>query len=436
MNDEYAKIKQYIEGKRQFTIPDIQRDVSVSYSVARKFVEEMVSKNKLKYLGGLLYEETKADVRREYSFAAYMEEKRRQARVVKREEHADTEVGKLSGDEEGDKGGPASPTDELHSMIDELDFDDDDDDDDDELDFDDDDDDDEESAAEISRRSFFDEIEESAKRKKSRNPFDDDDEDDDEEESAKKRKSRNPFDDDDDDEDERAEEAKIDEELAFKVLQLCVEKGEASISMVQRAFSVSYNRAADLVEWMEKKCYITPFTGTTRKTLISAEEFKKLERERRLRALRVRADGNDGDEETKAGDGERRSEGGPEAEEVNTDLFLEAVKRTISNGVPLVSEGEEISVRTDLCLPETTWQMRIYRDDGNVFISDEGFTLRQIKERKGYDENAFNKLMEEILPKYDVSVKEDALRVRIVHPSVAYFAFLSLYAAIRHLINV
>lgn len=55
-----------------------------------------------------------------------------------------------------------------------------------------------------------------------------------------------------------------------------VQLGSASISMIQRKFSVGYNKAGRIVEWMEQMGYISQFDGSkSRKVLISKEDFEE-----------------------------------------------------------------------------------------------------------------------------------------------------------------
>ncbi len=74
-----------------------------------------------------------------------------------------------------------------------------------------------------------------------------------------------------------ADDKEVDEKYIY-ALRVAVDLGQASISLIQRKCSVGYNHAGKMIEWMEKKKYITPFDGQAkaRKVLLSKEEFKKL----------------------------------------------------------------------------------------------------------------------------------------------------------------
>ncbi len=59
-------------------------------------------------------------------------------------------------------------------------------------------------------------------------------------------------------------------------LRLVVEKGTASISMIQRKFSVGYNKAGRIIEWMEEMGYVSAFNGAkSRSVLLTKEEFEE-----------------------------------------------------------------------------------------------------------------------------------------------------------------
>ena len=56
-------------------------------------------------------------------------------------------------------------------------------------------------------------------------------------------------------------EEEMDDEKYAEALQFVYEKGEASISMIQRRFRIGYNRAARIVERMEREGVVGPSTG-------------------------------------------------------------------------------------------------------------------------------------------------------------------------------
>ncbi len=61
--------------------------------------------------------------------------------------------------------------------------------------------------------------------------------------------------------DEKAEDEEIDDEKYNEAVEFVTEKGEASISMVQRRFRIGYNRAARIVERMEREGVVGPSDG-------------------------------------------------------------------------------------------------------------------------------------------------------------------------------
>ena len=62
-------------------------------------------------------------------------------------------------------------------------------------------------------------------------------------------------------EETEGEEEPIDDEKYTEAVQFVMERGEASISMIQRRFRIGYNRAARIVERMEKEGIVGPSDG-------------------------------------------------------------------------------------------------------------------------------------------------------------------------------
>lgn len=60
---------------------------------------------------------------------------------------------------------------------------------------------------------------------------------------------------------EEEEEDLVDDEKYEEAVQFVMERGEASISMIQRRFRIGYNRAARIVERMEKEGIVAPSDG-------------------------------------------------------------------------------------------------------------------------------------------------------------------------------
>lgn len=60
-------------------------------------------------------------------------------------------------------------------------------------------------------------------------------------------------------------------------LKYCVDRNQASVSLIQRRFPIGYIKACKMIDWMENMNYITPSVGIApRKVLLTAEKFKKL----------------------------------------------------------------------------------------------------------------------------------------------------------------
>ncbi|MDE7082990.1 MAG: hypothetical protein K2O89_04730 [Clostridia bacterium] len=69
------------------------------------------------------------------------------------------------------------------------------------------------------------------------------------------------------------------EELRIKALRYCIDKGYASVSLLQRAFPIGFYRACKTVEWMENEGYISSYDSDGKpprphKMLITEQEFE------------------------------------------------------------------------------------------------------------------------------------------------------------------
>lgn len=98
------------------------------------------------------------------------------------------------------------------------------------------------------------------------------------EQRLKKRSDENINEEIDEENDTELEEDEIEENMLRKrALKLCIERGAASVSMLQRVFRINYVRACNLVDWMEVEGYIAKQSGTcVRKVLITKEEYENL----------------------------------------------------------------------------------------------------------------------------------------------------------------
>ena len=67
------------------------------------------------------------------------------------------------------------------------------------------------------------------------------------------------------------------DELLPAAIEIVVESGQASVSMLQRRLKLGYARAARLVDQMEERGIVGPFEGSKpRQVLISKEEWKEM----------------------------------------------------------------------------------------------------------------------------------------------------------------
>jgi S-DNA-T family DNA segregation ATPase FtsK/SpoIIIE len=74
-----------------------------------------------------------------------------------------------------------------------------------------------------------------------------------------------------------ADSAEFDE-LLPKAIEMAVEAGQMSISMLQRVLRVGYGRAGRLIDEMDRRGIISGNEGTkARKTLITREEYANMQ---------------------------------------------------------------------------------------------------------------------------------------------------------------
>ncbi len=68
------------------------------------------------------------------------------------------------------------------------------------------------------------------------------------------------------------------DELLPSAIEVVVETGMASVSMLQRRLKLGYSRAARLVDQMEEKGVVGPFEGSKpRQVLISKEQWQEMQ---------------------------------------------------------------------------------------------------------------------------------------------------------------
>jgi len=72
------------------------------------------------------------------------------------------------------------------------------------------------------------------------------------------------------------------DELLADAIDLVVQAGQASVSMLQRRFRIGYNRAARIVDMMEARGIVGPADGSRpRQVLVSEEELREWQEETR-----------------------------------------------------------------------------------------------------------------------------------------------------------
>ena len=68
------------------------------------------------------------------------------------------------------------------------------------------------------------------------------------------------------------------DELLNAAVEVVLETGQASVSMLQRRLKLGYSRAARLVDQMEERGYVGPFEGSKpRQLLITREKWQELQ---------------------------------------------------------------------------------------------------------------------------------------------------------------
>ena len=71
--------------------------------------------------------------------------------------------------------------------------------------------------------------------------------------------------------------------LYVNALKMVIQSGTASISLIQRKCSIGYNKAGQIIEWMEENGYISVFDGAkARKIFITMDEFEEKYGEKRV----------------------------------------------------------------------------------------------------------------------------------------------------------
>lgn len=67
------------------------------------------------------------------------------------------------------------------------------------------------------------------------------------------------------------------EDIYYKALKYCIETGQASVSMIQRRFPIGYIKSCKIIDWMEKRGFISNGKNKCdRLILISQEEYDNL----------------------------------------------------------------------------------------------------------------------------------------------------------------
>ena len=76
---------------------------------------------------------------------------------------------------------------------------------------------------------------------------------------------------------ESKDKADMGDELLMDSIELVIDSGKASVSMLQRRFRIGYNRAARIVDMMEDMGVVGPQDGSSpRKVIMTREEFEEL----------------------------------------------------------------------------------------------------------------------------------------------------------------
>ncbi|MDO4870400.1 MAG: DNA translocase FtsK 4TM domain-containing protein [Bacillota bacterium] len=77
---------------------------------------------------------------------------------------------------------------------------------------------------------------------------------------------------------EKGNKSEFEDELLPEAIELVVDTGQASVSMLQRRFRIGYNRAARIIDMMEERQIVGPQDGSRpRQVLISEEDLKVMQ---------------------------------------------------------------------------------------------------------------------------------------------------------------
>ena len=73
------------------------------------------------------------------------------------------------------------------------------------------------------------------------------------------------------------DQSSMGDELLMDSIELVIDSGKASVSMLQRRFRIGYNRAARIVDMMEEMGVVGPQDGSSpRQVIMTREEFEAL----------------------------------------------------------------------------------------------------------------------------------------------------------------
>ena len=74
---------------------------------------------------------------------------------------------------------------------------------------------------------------------------------------------------------ERGETDELDPRF-IEALRVVIKENKVSISLIQRKCGLGYNKAGQIMEWMEENGYVSPFDGVkARKVLITKAQFEE-----------------------------------------------------------------------------------------------------------------------------------------------------------------
>ncbi len=229
------------------------------------------------------------------------------------------------------------------------------------------------------------------------------------------------------------------ENIFIKALWQCVKLNSASLLLVQRCCSCSYNLAARALDWMEKKGYIGEYPE--RRMKISVDEYCRifgtpddvddnnqadgeqddrtrrefLEKRRQELIARMQQPFGNYEDDSAAKDKNN------EDREVDTEVDLRTfLIKCLERGLQYKSKDGKYVVGLD---GQTQFELKFIRDSDMLMISDGGKTLQQTVQSKRKIKNVLKRFEPVVLENEEISIS-------VKNPFGTLMGLLILYSAV------